>query len=105
MKLPLSGGHDAGLRRLRGYLSLTGGTVLVVLLAFLAGTADGASQRKAVAFRVTLEATVTKDWNALTETTENGCPTARRSVGRRTVRLRSRRPTTVFITFDKRRVS
>jgi hypothetical protein len=90
---------------LRSYLRLTGGTVLVALLAFLAGTADGASQPKRVAFRVTLEATVTKDWNALTETTENGCPTVRRSIGRRTVRLRSRRPTTVLVTFDRGRVS
>jgi hypothetical protein len=105
LKLPLSGGHDAGLRRLRSYLRLTGGTLLVALLAFLAGTADGASQPKRVAFRVTLQATVTKDWDALTETNENGCPTVRRSIGRRTVRLHSRRPTTVLVTFDRGRVS
>jgi hypothetical protein len=105
LKLPPSGRHDARLRRLRGYLSLIGGTALAGLLAFVAGTADGASQPKRVAFRVTLEAKVTKDWNALTETTENGCPTSRRSVGRRALTLRSRRPTTVLVTFRNGRAS
>jgi hypothetical protein len=60
---------------LRRHLRLTGGVVLAGLLAFVAGAADGASQAKRVAFRVTLETTVTKEWNAVTETTVNGCPT------------------------------
>jgi hypothetical protein len=78
--------------------------VLAGLLAFLAGTADGASQPKRVAFRVTLDATVTKDWNSVTESNENGCPTSRRSVGRRTVTLRSAKPTTVLVTLGNGRV-
>jgi hypothetical protein len=79
--------------------------VLAGLLAFLAGAAHGASQPKRVAFRVTLNATVTKDWNTVTESTENGCPTSQRSVGRRTVTLRSTRPSTVFVTLGSGRVS
>jgi hypothetical protein len=78
----------------------------VCLLALLAGTADGASQPNRVAFRVTLKATVTKDWNVATERPENGCQTSHHLVARRTVRLRSARPTTVVATFGKgRRVS
>lgn len=90
---------------MRGYFSVTGSTALVCLLAFLAGTADGASQPKRVAFRVTLQATVTKDWNTVTQTTDDGCPASQRSVGRRTIMLRSARPTTVVATLGNRRVS
>jgi hypothetical protein len=104
LKLPPFHGHDACLFRFRGYLSLTCGIVLAGLLAFVAGTADGASKPKRVAFLVTLEAKVKKSWNAVTETTANGCTTSRRSVGRRTVTLRSRRPTTVRVAFRDRRV-
>ena len=75
------------------------------LLVFLAGAAHGASQPKRVAFSVTLSATVTKDWNTVTESTENGCPTSVRSVGKRTVTLRSARPTTVLVTIGGGRVS
>src|SRR6266550_2101858 len=82
-----SGRHDARLPRFRVYLWLTGGTALVALLAFLAGTANGAAQPRRVAFSVTLKATVTKQWNAVTQTTENGCPTSHGSVGQRTVTL------------------
>ena len=78
--------------------------ILAGLFAFVAGTADGARKPKRVAFLVTLEAKVMKSWNALTETTVNGCTTSRRSVGRRTVTLRSRRPTTVRVTFRNGRV-
>ena len=41
----------------------------------------------------------------MTEATEEGCPTTRRSVGHRTVTLRSRRPTTILVTFNKKHVS
>jgi hypothetical protein len=75
------------------------------VLALLAGTADGASKSKRVAFQVTLQATVTKSWNALRESTQNGCPTSERSVGRRTVKLRSTRPTTVVVTLSQGRIS
>jgi hypothetical protein len=104
LKLPPFHGHDACLTRFRGYLSLTSGIVLAGLLALVVGTADGARKPKRVAFLVTLEAKVMKSWNAVTETTENGCTTSRRSVGRRTVTLRSRRPTTVRIAFRNGRV-
>jgi hypothetical protein len=86
-------------------LGVTASATLVCLLAFLAGTAEGASKAKPVAFRVTLTATVTKDWNTVTETTVDGCPNSRHSVGRRTVKLRSARPTTVFVTFARGRIS
>lgn len=41
----------------------------------------------------------------MTEATEEGCPTTRRSVGHRTVTLRSSRPTTVLVTFSSKGVS
>ncbi len=86
-------------------MGVTGGVVLVCLLAFAAGTADGASQPRRIAYRVTLNATVTKDWNTVAESTQNGCPTSVRSVGRRTVTLRSVHPTTVIVTLSSGRVS
>jgi hypothetical protein len=79
--------------------------VLAGLLAILAGAAHGASQPKRVAFSVTLSATVTKDWNTVTESTVSGCPTSERSIGKRTVTLRSARPTTVLVTLGRGRVS
>jgi hypothetical protein len=54
---------------------------------------------------VTVKATVTKTWDTMTETTEDGCPATVRSVGKRTVTLRSRRATTVLVTFGQGRVS
>jgi hypothetical protein len=90
---------------MRGYVRVTCGFGLACLLAFLAGTAAGASAPKRASFRVTLDATVTKDWNTLTESSENGCPTSRRSIGHRTVRLRSAKPSTVVVTFGAGRVS
>jgi hypothetical protein len=89
---------------MRGLLKLSVGIALVGLLAFVAGTAHGAAQAKRVAFRVTLKATVTKNWNAVTETTVNGCPTSNRSLGRRVVTLQSKRPTTVLVTFRNKRM-
>lgn len=88
-----------------GYFRVTCGTVLAGLLAFLAGTAEGAAEAARVSFRVTLQATVTKDWNTVIETTQAECPASLRSVGRRTVTLRSARPTTVIVTFGSGRVS
>jgi hypothetical protein len=85
-------------------LRLICGIVLAGFLALGAGTADGARKPKRVAFLVTLEAKAMKSWNALTETTVNGCTTSRRSVGRRIVTLRSRRPTAVRIAFRNGRV-
>lgn len=90
---------------MRGYFVVTGSTLLVCLLANLVGTAQGAAQTRQVAYRVTLEATVMKDWNTVTETTVDGCPASQRSVGRRTVTLRSTRPTTVLVTIGNGQVS
>jgi hypothetical protein len=90
---------------MRGYFSSTGGIVLVCALAVLSGTATASTESRRATFRVTLQATVTKDWDAVTETTEAGCPVSKHSVGRRTVRLRSARPTTVVATFSGSRIS
>ncbi len=71
----------------------------------MAGTAHGASEAKRASFSVTLNATVTKEWNTVAQRTEEGCPVSKHSVGHRTVRLRSKRPTTVVVTFAGGRVS
>ena len=89
---------------MRGQLKLSVGVILVGLLAFVAGTAHGAAQPKRVAFLVTLNATVVKNWNAVSQTTVNGCPTSQRSIGRRVVTLQSKRPTTVVVTFRNQRM-
>jgi hypothetical protein len=57
-----------------------------------------------VVFRVTLDATVTKDWNTVTEATVEGCPRSTRSIGRWAIKLRSARPTRVFVTVTAKRV-
>ena len=79
--------------------------MLVCLLAYLAGAAEGAAGARRASFSVTLKATVTKEWNTVGKTTSMGCPVSKRSVGRRTVKLRSTRPTTVVATFADGRVS
>jgi hypothetical protein len=90
---------------MRGYVRFTCGFGLACLLAFLAGTAADASAPKRASFQVTFDGTVTKDWNTVTDSTENGCPTSRRSIGQRTVRLRSTKPSIVVVTFGTGRVS
>lgn len=82
---------------MNGYCGITSGTLLTSLLAILAGTADGALPKRAT-FDVTLRATVSKDWNTLTESTEETCTVFRRSIGHRTVTLRSTRPTPSTVT-------
>jgi len=72
------------------------GIGLVCAIAILAGSADAARPTSAT-FAVTLQATVTKDWNTTVESTENGCTVVRRSIGHRTVTLRSSRPTMVVV--------
>ncbi len=90
---------------MRGYLGVTGGIIgLGCLLAVLAGTAGGASNSKRVVFLVTLEATVTKDWNTVTEATVDGCPRSTRATGHWAVTLRSARPTRVVVTVAAKRV-
>ena len=89
---------------MRRYCGVTCGTILGALLAIVAGTADGALPARAT-FDVTLRATVTKDWNTVRESTEEGCSVFRRSIGRRIVTLRSARPTPVVVTLVSGKVS
>jgi hypothetical protein len=74
------------------------------VLAILAGSADAARPTSAT-FAVTLRATVTKDWNTAVESNEAGCTVVRRSIGHRTVTLRSSRPTPVVASLRSRKVS
>jgi hypothetical protein len=89
---------------MNGYCGVTSGTILTSLLAILAGTADGALPKRAT-FDVTLRATVSKDWNTLTASTEENCAVFRRSIGHRTVTLRSARPTPITVTFRSGKAS
>ena len=93
-----------GTADMKGYCGVTCGTALAGLLAFLAGTADGALPQRAT-FDVTLSATVTKSWNTVTESTEESCTVFRRSIGRRTVTLRSARPTRIAVTLRSGKAS
>jgi hypothetical protein len=82
----------------------TCGVICGTVLAALAGSADGALPARAT-FDVTLRATVTKDWNTVTESTEEGCTVVRRSIGRRIVVLRSVRPTPVVVNLGSGKVT
>jgi hypothetical protein len=77
--------------------------VLIALLSasVLSATATASSRAEAAraAFRVTLGATLTKDWNYVVQDEQNGCPARTRVQGRRVVRVRSSRPSLVFVTF------
>jgi hypothetical protein len=73
------------------------GFALVCAIAVLVGAADAARPTQE-RFDVTISATVTKDWNAAVESTEDGCTVVRRSIGHRTVTLRSSRPTRIVVT-------
>jgi len=87
-------------RAMRAALLVASSTVLAcVALAALGGRADAASGPKPGAFRVTLKATVTKDWDTVTEGTDGGCATSVRSQGRWTATLRSSKPTPVVVVF------
>jgi hypothetical protein len=89
---------------MKRYCGFICGIALAGTLAILAGTADGASPAR-VTFDVTLRATLAKDWNTVTESTEEGCTVVRRSIGRRTVTLRSARPTLVVVTLGSGKVT
>jgi hypothetical protein len=88
----------------KGYCAVTCGIALAGLLAILSGTADGARPARAT-FDVTLRATVTKDWDTVTESTEESCTVFRRSIGRTAVTLRSARPTRIVVTLRSGRAS
>jgi hypothetical protein len=89
---------------MKRYCGFTCGFVLAALLATVAGTADGALPQRAI-FDVTLRATVAKSWNTVTESTEEGCTVFRRSIGRRTVTLRSVRPTPMVVSLRSGKAS
>jgi hypothetical protein len=72
------------------------GFTLVCVIAILAGAAHAARPTRA-ALDVTLRATVTKTWNTVVSTEEDGCTVVRRSTGRRVVTLRSARPTHIVV--------
>src|SRR5439155_23672781 len=78
------------------------GAALACLLAASAATADRASRTHV---RGTLHATVSKDWDTVARTTQDGCPASVHSVGKRVVKLRSTRPTDVLVSFDGSRVT
>lgn len=80
------------------------GLALICAIAVLVGAADAARPSQA-RFDVTISATVTKDWNAAVESTEDGCTVVRRSIGHRTVTLRSSRPTRIVVTLRSGKAS
>ena len=85
---------------MRASFLVTSGTILsCVALAALAGRADGASRPKPAAFRVTLKATVTKDWDTLADGFDGSCPTSVRSQGHWSAMLRSIRPSPIVVVF------
>jgi hypothetical protein len=89
---------------MKGHCGITCGTAIAGVLAILAGTADGALPTR-VTFDVTLQATLAKDWNTVTESTEEGCTLFRRSIGHRTVTLRSARPTPIVVSLHSGKAS
>jgi hypothetical protein len=81
------------------------GTTCSFLLACLLGAGSARSGPSGNVFRVTLKASVTKEWNTIVESTRDGCPVTQRSIGKRTVNLRSVRPTLVRVTVRAGRAS
>jgi hypothetical protein len=75
------------------------------LLACLVGAGSARSGPSGNVFQVTIKATVTKEWNTVVESTMDGCPVTLRSIGTRTVKLRSVRPTLVTVTVRAGRAS
>ena len=87
-------------RAMRAALLVTSSTVLAcVALAALGGRADAASGPKPAAFRVTLKATVTKDWDTVTNGSDGSCQTTVRSQGHWSAMLRSSRPSPIVVVF------
>jgi hypothetical protein len=80
------------------------GIALVCVLAILAGAADAARPTR-VEYDVTIRATVTKDWDTSVESIEEGCTVVRRSIGLRTVTLRSSRPTPIVVSLRSGKAS
>ena len=78
--------------------------LLCTVIAVGAAARTDMQARRAV-LRVTLNATVTKKWNTVAETTLGGCDVAIHAVGTRKIVLRSLRPTSVVVTATGGRVS
>jgi hypothetical protein len=92
---------------LRGILTCSRYGVLAALVSVcvFSGVAVAATRGEpaGTTFRVTLKATLTKDWNYVLEGEKNGCPSRAHVQGRRVVTLRSTRPTRVAVNFVGRR--
>jgi len=80
------------------------GIAVASLIAILAVAAAEAQPNRAT-YAVTLRATITKDWNTVSESTEANCRVVRRATGYRTVTLRSARPTKVVVNLGSGRAS
>lgn len=93
------------LRLMNRFCGAVGSLALAFVFAGLAGTSDVGARPSAVSFSVTLQATVTKDWNTVTETTEEGCAVSHRWSGKRRIVLRSVTPTNVVVTLKHGRAS
>ena len=78
--------------------------VVASLIAILAGAVAEAQPNRAM-YAVTLRATITKDWNTVSESTEDNCRVVRRAIGHRTVTLRSARPTRIVVNLGSRGAS
>jgi hypothetical protein len=100
LKLPRFERHHASTAAMKAPCILALGCVI----AILAGAAHAAHPTQ-TAFDVTIRATITKDWNAAVESTEDGCTVVRRSIGHRTVTLRSSRPTRIVVTLRSGKAS
>ena len=83
---------------MKPFCGLICGVALACLLAALGASARDIAPAKRTALRVTLQATVSKNWNTVTDTTRGGCDVSIHSVGSRKVVLRSSRPTRVVVT-------
>jgi hypothetical protein len=79
---------------MKALLGITCGTVLVCGFAVVQASAR---ETKRAVLQVTVRATVSKNWNAVTETMQGDCPASVHSTGRRKVVLRSARLTRVVV--------
>lgn len=94
------------LRRLPSCYRCGALVALVSACVAVSGVAAAATEADAArtSFRVALKATMTKTWSYSVQGEADGCPTLTRVQGRRTVILRSSRPSLVTVYFSGRRV-
>jgi hypothetical protein len=87
---------------MKALLGITCGTVLVCGFAVVQASAR---ETKRAVLQVTVRATVSKNWNTVTETMQGDCPASVHSTGRRKVVLRSARLTRVVVRLTRGRAS